>query len=303
MAFGTAFSNDIASVGSGERYGKANVELSSTVFEDGLIVGRFAKLDTGSIDLMDGSATPSIAGVVLRSVSMDLASGEAIDSDIYGQIDYVRSGLCTVAVKTGETPAALGRVYVSNGGDANDGKATATNTDVAVNAEFILEMKTDVWLIYLAPPPGDIADHIGDATGAHAASAISVLDTGAFTTAIQVEAALAELYPLVIWEVADPSDAGALPVTRSAVIAITTTGVVDTRTLAIPTILGQTMTISFDVDAGDAVITVASAINQTGNNTLTMDDIGEAISLIAVQIAGVLAWRVLFNDGVTLSTV
>ena len=303
MAFGTAFSNDIAGVGSGERYGKSNVELSSTVFENGLIIGRFAKLDTGSIDLMDGSATPSIAGVVLRSVSGDLEAGEAVDNTVYGQIDYIRSGLCTVAVKTGETPAVLGRVYVSNAGDANDGLATATNTDVAVNAEFIMEIKTDVWLIYLAPPPGDIADHIGDATGAHAASAISLLDSGAFTSEIEVEAALAEIYPKATVAVADPGDAGAIPVTRSATVALTTTGVVDTRTLAIPSLAGTTLVLSFDVDAGDAVITVASAINVTGNNTITFNTVGQVIGLVAVQLAGVLAWRVDFNDGAALTTV
>jgi len=301
MAFGTAFSDDIAAVGSGERYGKSNVELSSTVFEDGLIIGRFAKLDTGSIDLLDGSATPSLAGVVLRSVSGDLESGEAIDAAIYDQIDYIRSGLCTVAVKTGESPAVLGRVYVSNDGGANDGLATATNTDVAVNAEFIQEIKTDVWLIYLAPPPGDIADHIGDATGAHAASAISVLDTGAYTTAIQVEAALAELYPKATVAVTDPGDAGVIPVTRSATIAFTTTGVVDTRSLAIPSVAGVSLLFSFDVDVGDLVITAASGINVAANTVMTFDTIGQYIRLEAAQVAGVMVWRVIANDGVALT--
>jgi len=301
MAFDTAFSNDVAGVGSGERYGTSNVELSSTVFEDGLIVGRFAKLDTGSIDLLDGSATPSLAGVVLRSVSRDLNSGAEIDAAIYGQIEYLRSGLCTVAVKTGETPAVLGRVYVSNDGGANDGLATATNTDVAVNGEFILEIKTDVWLIYLAPPPGDIADHIGDAVGAHAASAISVLDSGGFTAAIEVEAALAEIYPKIAVAVADPSDAGAIPVTKSATMALTSTGVVDTRTLAIPSIAGISLLLSFDVDAGDLAVTVASGINVAGNTVMTFDTAGQYIKLEAAQVAGVMVWRVIANDGVTLS--
>jgi len=301
MAFSTGTLNDIAGVGAGERYGKSNVELSSTVFEDGLIVGRFAKLDTASIDLLDGSGTPSLAGVVLRSVSMDLESGQAIDSDIYNQISYLRSGLCTVAVKTGESPAVLGRVYVSNDGNAHDGLATATNTDVAVNAEFIMEIKTDTWLIYLAPPPGDIADHIGDAVGAHAASAISLLDSGTFTSAIEVEAALAEIYPKIAVAVADPSDAGALPVTKSATIALTSTGVVDTRSLAIPAVAGTTLLLSFDVDAGDLAVTCAAGINVAGNTVMTFDTAGEYIKLEAAQVAGALVWRVIANDGVVLS--
>ncbi len=41
---------------------------------------------------------------------------------------------------------------------------------------------------------GDVATHIADAVGAHAASAISLADAGAFTTAIEVEAGLQEMY-------------------------------------------------------------------------------------------------------------
>jgi hypothetical protein len=57
------------------------------------------------------------------------------------------------------------------------------------------------------------------------------------------------------------------------------------------------------VDAGDCVITAASAINQTGNNTITMNDAGDYIQLQAVTIAGALRWRVAANDGTALTTV
>ena len=301
MAFTEAFSNDIANVGAGERYGTGNVELNTTVFEDEIVVGRFAKLDTGSIDKLDGSATPTIAGVVIRNVASDLEDGDTVDAAIYNQIDYVHSGLVTVAVKSGETPTLLERVYVSNDGDASDGLATATNTDTPVNAEFIKEIKSGVWLIYITPPQGDVSTHIGDAVGAHAASAISLLDSGAFTTAIEVEAALAELFPKAPVAIADPSDAGALTANRSATIALTSTGVVDTRTLAIPSIAGITLLLSFDVDGGDLAVTAASGINVAGNTVMTFDTAGEYIKLEAAQVAGVLAWRVVANDGVTLS--
>ena len=302
MAFTEAFSNDIEAVGSGERFGIANIELNATTFEDKLVVGRFCKIDTGSLDKIDGSVTPDIAGVVLRTVSRGLEGGGEIDKDLYLQADYMHAGLCTVAVKTGETPAIFDRVYVSNAGDANDGLATATNTDEPVNAEFIKEVKTDVWLILITPPPGDIATHIGDATGAHAASAISLLDSGGFTSAIQVEAAIAELYAQLQVAVADPADAGAIPVTKSASIALTSTGAGETRTMAIPSIIGQVITLSFDVDGGgDIAITAASAINQATNTIMTFSDAGEVISLRSVQVAGALVWRVVENDGVALS--
>lgn len=304
MSFGTGYLDDPQAVHSGERLGVNNIILSETTFEDQLKVGRFAKLDTGSVDNMDGSATPVIAGVILRNVANAVEDGGVIDSALYSQIDYIRQGLVTVEVKAGETPALFGRVYISNAGDANDGMATATNTDVPVNAEFIYEVQANVWLIYITPPQGDVSTHIGDAVAAHAASAISLLDALGYTAAIEVEAALAEIFPLVPVAVADPGDAGAIPVTRSGKVAITTGAVGETRTLAIPDGIGRRLTLSLDVDGGgDAVVTAAAAINQTGNNTITMNDAGDTIELVAVQVGGVLVWRTVFNDGTTLTTV
>ncbi len=149
MAFSSSFTNDIVAVGSGEIYGNAGIKLSATNFEDGLIIGRFAKYDTGSIDNFDGSATPTIAGVVMRKVSRAIEDASTVDATLYSQVEYLREGLITVDVKAGETPTKFGRVYVSNAGDANDGLATATDTDVAAAAEFIEEIKENVWLINL----------------------------------------------------------------------------------------------------------------------------------------------------------
>lgn len=303
MSFATGYLADPQNVGGGERFGLNDIILTAVDFEDNLKVGRFAKLDTGSIDNMDGSASPVIAGVVLRNVANPVEDGAVIDADLYSQVEYMRQGLVAVDVKAGETPSLFDRVYVSNAGDANDGLATATNTDVAVNAEFIHEIQSGVWLIYLNPAPGDIAAHTGDALGAHAASAISLLDAGGFTSAVNVETALAELYPRSAVAIADPGDAGAIPVTRTGQVAITTAGA-ETRTLAIPTFAGQRLTLSMDVDGpGDAVVTVAAAFNQTGNNTITFNDVGDTVELVGVQVGGALVWRVVVNDGATLSTV
>ncbi len=303
MAFESAGQSDPSQVGGGERFGNNNTILSHSTFEDDLIIGRFAKLDAGSIDNFDGSATPVVAGVVLRNVTNPIEDGSTIDSDLFDKIDFIRLGLVTVDVKTGETPTMLDRVFISNDGDANDGLATATNTDIDANAEFIMEIKTDVWLIFVGPAPGDVATHIADAIGAHAASAISLADAGGLTAQVEVEAVIAELLQLSPIAIADPGDAGAIPVTRSGSCAIETTGVVDTRTIAIPAFDDQRIVLSLDIDAGDAVITVASAANQAGNNTLTMADAGDMIELIAVQVAGALVWRIGANDGVALSTV
>jgi len=300
MSFASTFSNDPTAVGAGERYGANAIALGATTFEDGLKVGRFAKLDTASIDNLDGSATPVIAGVVLRPVTNAVEDGATIDASLYAQVEYLRQGLCTVDVKTGETPALFGRVYVSNAGDANDGLATATNTDEPVNAEFISEVQTGVWLIYVTPPAGDIATHVSDATGAHAASAISLLDAGGYTAEVDVEGAIAELYTHFANPITDPGDAGAIPVAESGTVAITTAGA-ETRSLAIPTFAGQRLTISEDVYVGDAVITAAAAINQAGNTIITLNGAGDTVELVGVQVGGVLVWRVVFNDGAALS--
>jgi hypothetical protein len=306
MAFATTHLDDPQNVGAGERYGVVNTILSTNEFEDGLRVGRFAKWDTGQLDNMDGSATPTIAGVVLRNVANPVEDAATVDADLQTNTEYIRSGLVSVRVKAGETPARFGRVYASNAGDANDGMATATNTDVVTNAEFIEEIQTGVWLIYVTPAPGDVATHIGDATGAHAASAISVADAGGFTAADDVEEALAEMYPAVqyVAAIADPGDAGAIPVLRSGNCAITTGAVGETRTLAAPGTPGLTLVLTHDVDGGGAaVITVASAIDQTGNNTITLADAGDLLVLMSAEVAGTPVWRVVANDGAALSIV
>lgn len=304
MAFLTGYLADPQQVGAGERYGENQLILSASTFENGLKVGRFAKLDTGSIDNFDGSATPQVAGVVLRNVASPVEDGETIDSALYDHIAFIRQGLVTVEVKAGETPAMFSRVFISNAGDANDGKATATATDIDANAEFVQEIQDNVWLIYVNPAPGDVATHIADAVGAHAASAISLADAGGFTAATEVESVIAEMLPATaqISAIADPGNAGAIPVTRSGNCAITTAGA-ETRTLANPGSVGLTLSLSCDVYVGDAVITVASAVNTTGNNTITLNSAGDTVVLTSVQVGGSPVWRVVVNDGAALTTV
>ena len=102
--------------------------------------------------------------------------------------------------------------------------------------------------------------------------------------------------------IADPGNAAAIPVTASGRVAIVTAGA-ETRTLAVPTIVGQRLLIYMKTDGGDAVITVAAAINATGNNTITLNDAGDAIELVAVENGSDKRWVVVFNSGCTLSTV
>lgn len=151
MAFAAGIQDGITRAGAGERYGANLTILGIDNFESGLKIGRFAKVDTGRVDNMDGSSTPVIAGLVLRKIGTALEDGETLTTTYNSEIDLLRTGLGTVGVKAGETPAFNGVVYASNAGDANDGLAVTTSTNaVATNARFVMEIKSGVWLIEMA---------------------------------------------------------------------------------------------------------------------------------------------------------
>ena len=151
MSFPTGALINMPDVGSGELQGENNIVLSATTFEDGLLMGRFAKLDAGSIDNIDASVTPNVAGVVLRDVPGAVEQDNAVDAATTTKVEYLRAGLVTVEVITGITPTAFGDVFVHNVADANAGKATTTDdaTTEPTNAEWIEEVATDLWLIRL----------------------------------------------------------------------------------------------------------------------------------------------------------
>lgn len=242
------------------------------------------------------------AGQIYQGVSREYVDNSSgADGDLNCKVR--RRGLVKRELATAITIANVGDNVFLAGDNTVDLAANVTNDIFAgIIAGYI--DTTHAWIdIEPAIKQADVATHIADASGAHAASAISISDAGGFTSETEVEAALQEIYPKAPVAITDPGDGGAIPVAKSGTVAITTTGVDDTRTLAIPALAGIELGISLDVDAGDAVITAAAAINQTGNNTITMDDAGDFIMLKAVQVAGALVWRVVENDGCTLSTV
>jgi predicted RecA/RadA family phage recombinase len=102
--------------------------------------------------------------------------------------------------------------------------------------------------------------------------------------------------------IADPGTAGAIPVTDSGYVDIITAAA-ETRTLAAPTYVGQMLLVSLKTDGGDCVITCATTVNQTGNNTITLNDAGDAVLLVAKTSGANKRWSVVSNDGAALSTV
>ena len=103
--------------------------------------------------------------------------------------------------------------------------------------------------------------------------------------------------------IADPGHAGAMAVDRSGVCPLTIGSAgAETSTLAIPTFIGQEITITADViGTGTRAVTAASAINVAGNTVMTFDTARDTITLKAIQLAGVLAWEATFNAAVALS--
>lgn len=160
MSFTSISSNAIQPVGAGEAWdtaGASHVILSETVFEAGLKTGLFAKVDAGSIDNMDGSATPVIAGVILRDLFSVNSSVVYNSIELKNIIRRMTQGLVTVTVLANQTPGVGLPVWAANSGNANDGKAlTAVGVSgVATTATFVREIRPvtagadGVWLIQL----------------------------------------------------------------------------------------------------------------------------------------------------------
>lgn len=102
----------------------------------------------------------------------------------------------------------------------------------------------------------------------------------------------------------DPGDAGAISVSgyEDGYLDLVTEGA-ETRTLADPSKPGQRLTINLKTDGGDAVLTAASPVNNTGNNTITFSDVTDVVFLQAVSSGDDPKWRVVGSDGAALTTV
>ena len=116
---------------------------------------------------------------------------------------------------------------------------------------------------------------------------------------------LEEIYALGVEPelIPDPGNAGAIDVSRSGYVELSTTAA-QTRTLADPTFRGQILDLVFVLDGGDCVVTAASPVNQTGNNTITFTDVGEHTRLVgAYNATDGWEWKTVVNEIAALTTV
>ena len=154
MAFKNTVLQDNPDLGAGEVIKASPYNVSAfEIFEDGLVEGRFCKYDTGSIDNMDGSASPVVAGIARRKITGEIGtgiystSGQAIDQ----VAEVINFGFATVAVTDAADPAKYDAVQFVNATGADAGKATdATVASGIVSAGDVVfwEPKAaGVWLV------------------------------------------------------------------------------------------------------------------------------------------------------------
>lgn len=123
------------------------------VFEDGLREGRFAKFDTGSIDNLDGSATPVIAGITRRKPTGEIGAGVYSTSgqEIDQVAEVINFGFATVTVTDTADPSKYDAVNVINDATADAGKATdaavAAGIISAGDVVFWEQKAANVWLV------------------------------------------------------------------------------------------------------------------------------------------------------------
>jgi len=165
MAFTEGTLTEVIQVEEGEVISTSPHNIDSyDKFEDGLVIGRFAKLDAGSVDNLDGSATPLIVGVPKRKTNKDLASGVYISDPASGSIagltdkvaDIVNFGRATVvmsdlAIAAG-TAIEGAQVYVVNSADPLlAGKVTDNSLEagalIATGVTFKEEKQSGIWIV------------------------------------------------------------------------------------------------------------------------------------------------------------
>lgn len=169
---------------------REGVELSCPVDDgDTIYGGSFVCVNA------DGYLVPGddAAGLLFHGVALEQKDNSAgADGDLECQIR--RRGVVKAILDTAITQANVGdSVYLVDDQTVDLVGNTTHDIFCGIIAEYI--DTTHAWIdIEPAIRQSDAAAHIADGSAAHAASAISVADAGAFTEQTEVEAALQEIY-------------------------------------------------------------------------------------------------------------
>jgi len=143
---------------------------------------------TGYAEAGSDAASKIFAGVATEQ--KDNASGSAGDLSVVVR----RRGIFLFAIGNAVSQANVGDGVFIADDQTVDLTANVTH-NIYCGVIVALKTTTEVWVdIYPALLQTDVATHIADASGAHAASAISIADAGDFTDQTEAEAALQEIY-------------------------------------------------------------------------------------------------------------
>ena len=137
------------------------------------------------------------AGAIFMGISREYADNSSgQDGDI--SVLVKRRGLYKMEFATVITIANVGDNVFLKDDHLVDVAGNVSNNILCGNiAEYI--DTTHAWVdIEPAIRQADVAVHIADPTAAHAASAVSIADVGTFTTQIEVEAAIQEIYQALL---------------------------------------------------------------------------------------------------------
>jgi predicted RecA/RadA family phage recombinase len=223
-----------------------------------------------TVDYVPGTAVPE-GQIVVQGQLVGIAE-RPIDANAQGALTV--RGVWNM-VKKNEQIAAGAKLYWDAAGDPYNGVAgtgaltTTVGANVYAGKAVLLAAATDERVLMLLEDVAAITNTVHNALTA---------------------------------SIADPGAAGAIPVLDSGTCQIVTAAA-ETRTLAAPTSAGQMLLVTMETDGGDCVIAVATTVNQTGNNRITLNDAGDAVLLAAKVNGANLRWSVVSNDGATLSTV
>ncbi len=139
---------------------------------------------------LEGSDT---AGLIFEGVAMERKNNS---SGSNGDLDVVlhRRGLFNVILDTAITQANVGdNVFLVDDQTVDLTANVSNNILCGIIAKYI--DTTHAWIdIEPAIRQADVATHIADGSAAHAASAVSIADSGSFTSQTEAEAALQEIY-------------------------------------------------------------------------------------------------------------
>jgi hypothetical protein len=161
MAFTAGVLDEVTQIDQGEVITTSPYNIDSyDNFEDGLIIGRFAKLDSGSVDNLDGSATPVFAGVPKRRINKAIASDTYISVPVNGlkdsTADLVNFGRVTVGMTATAVAAATAtegaQVYVINAAANPDNGLVTDNVAetgalIVPDCTFKREKQSGVWVV------------------------------------------------------------------------------------------------------------------------------------------------------------